>query len=196
MQDNKIDKIMELCEVRKRIMNNNSNYIFSIVIFYENFLLHSIIKPMFFTKNYDNYIKVNEFIKNRMNLMDRYKIILEIAEKRGINKFKKIDKFIEMRNSLAHNDNDIEMFNIESGEVLISFGGKSITWNEYISKINEWAVLSYNMAEFVIEVFKTVNTVDYITMLFDYCKVDENGVLIPCSIILINKKGEYECITN
>lgn len=177
-------------------MNNNSNYIFSIVIFYENFLLHSIIKPMFFTNNYDNYIRINEFIKNRMNLMDRYKIVLKIAEKRGIKKFKKFDKFIEMRNSLAHNDNDVKMFNIESGEVLISFGGKSITWNEYIRKINEWAVLSYDMAEFVIEIFKIINTVDYLTMLFGYCKADENGALIPCSIILVNQNGEYKCITN
>ncbi len=189
--DKEFEEVIRLFERRRKIMIHNNNCILETVIFYENFFLSHIIKPLFFSENYASYEKMNDFIKNRMNFMDRYKVVLEIARKKGINGIKEFDKFIEMRNNLAHNLSNIASYNRITEESEILFGGKQITWDAYLVKINKWANLSYDMAKFTKDVYKSNNKIDNMIMMFNYCTVEGKCILIQRNVILPEPEGEY-----
>lgn len=191
IDNEEIEKITKLFERRDRIIRNNNSCIMEITLFYENFLLSNIIVPFFFNRNYNEYKEFNKYISERMNFMDRFKIVVDIAKSKGINTFKSFNSFIRTRNKIAHNCSCVVMYNRENNENEILFGGQKCNWEEYLMEIKKWADLSYGMAEYTMNVYKAIN---YSTSLvqFPYCKIEGNCVCTKCALLLLNPDGKLK----
>ena len=149
MEEKEIERISRIFERRSKIIRHNNSCIIETISFYENFLLRFIIEPYFFNKSYDEMKELKKFFENRMNIMDIYKIVVEIGRRRGIQNFKKFDNYIKMRNEVAHNLTSITSYDIKSKEGYVIIGGREITWKKYLSEIKEWAEYSYEMARYI-----------------------------------------------
>lgn len=173
MDSEEIAKVSSDFERINQIIRYNNSYIIELISFYENFILEKIIKPFYFNENINNYKKMNDFIRNRMNFMDRFKIVVEIARNKGIKNFKGFDDFVKMRNEAAHNLIAANLYDIPNKEFQIYFEGKIITWERYCKLLEEWAELSLDMATFIRDVFKSIKHYSNHIVFFDYCKVEE-----------------------
>lgn len=122
--------------------------------------------------------------------MDRFKIVCKIAKNYNIVKFKQFDDYIKMRNRIAHNLSSVINMNIKTKESQIFFAGEEITWNKYMEELKQWAKLSHQMAEFILNVFKEINK-DKSNAVFPYCKVEGHCVLVQHNLIYPEVDGEY-----
>jgi len=185
-----MNKIMRLFERRQKIIRHNNSCVIETVAFYENFLLFHIIKPYFFNNNYDNCEKIKKYMRDRMTLMDRFEIIVDIAKSKKIENFKGFDTFIKMRNEVSHNLSTVNEYNIESKENKVFVGGKESTWDNYLDEIKEWSKLSLDMAKFIMNVYKSINDFDN-PMGFHYCKVESKCILVQHNLIFPEPEGDY-----
>lgn len=190
------ENVVKLFERRRKIIEYNNTCILQTTIFYENFFFYEIIKKIFFTEKFNNNKKMNKFIIERMNFSDRYEIIKEYAKEQNIKPVSNSDfeYFIKIRNLIAHNLSSVNSYNIETNETLILFGGKTITWNEYLEKIEKWSEISYKIAEFTKEVFHLINNNRCLIVFFGYCKLIEKCALFKCKIFLKEPEGNSNLI--
>lgn len=196
MEEKEIERISRIFERRSKIIRHNNSCIIETISFYENFLLRFIIEPYFFNKSYDEMKELKKFFENRMNIMDRYKIVVEIGRRRGIQNFKKFDNYIKMRNEVAHNLTSITSYDIKSKEGYVIIGGRKITWKKYLSEIKEWAEYSYEMARYIMNVYKSVFDYSNKLIQFHYCKIMGECILVKNSLILPEPNGEYTCFAD
>lgn len=140
--------IQSIIDRRDKILSYNNSYPLYIVTFYDNFFLNGIIKPALFNEKSDKYEQALEIIFDKLTFMDKYKIIGKIANQYKVNRFKPIDKFVKLRNVIAHNINEISSYSIIDNRMEIVFGKERITWERYLEKVSEWANLSLELAEF------------------------------------------------
>ena len=143
---------------RNKIILHNNYCILETVAFYENILLDDIIKPFFFNDNYNRYPDISELIEERLSFMDRFKIVKKIAKKIGVSDFKKVDAFIKLRNKIAHNLSSVSMLDVNTKENEIILGGETPTWSNYLLELRKWADISYEMANFVKDVFDAIHS--------------------------------------
>lgn len=186
------ENTIKLFERRRKIIEYNNTCILEIAIFYENFFFFEIIKKIFFTENFDNNQKMNKFIIERMSFADRYEIIKELAKEQNIKTVSNSDFefFIKIRNQIAHNLSSVNSYNFETNETFVSFGGKSITWDEYLKKIEKWADISYKIAEFTKKVFQIINNNRNLIIFFRYCKLIGSCALVKCTLLLKEPEGD------
>lgn len=188
------EKTIRLFERRHKIIRHNNCCIIETISFYENVLLNNIIKPYLFTENFDICDGINELISDRLSFMDKYKIVCKIAKKNRINNFKEFDKLIKMRNDVAHNISSIGKLNPKTKENKIYFGGKELTWDEYLKELQKWAKLSENMARFIMNIYSVINSPDN-NFFFIYCKVIGNCVLVQNNLLYPEPDDNYTCFT-
>lgn len=181
---------IKIIEGRNKIILHNNNCIIEIIAFYEQVLLNDIIKPFIFNKNYDTYSEIRDIISDRLTFMDRFKIVCKIAKIYNITKFKQFDEYIKMRNRIAHNLSSVISINLETKDSQIFFAGEEITWKQYMKELEKWSILSEKMADFILNVFKSVNvTKDY--AVFPYCKVEGHCALVQHNLVYPEIAGEY-----
>lgn len=188
-----IENISRLFERRRKIIEFNNNSILEITIFYENFFLFRIIQNVFFNENFEKNHKFKKFIIERMNFIDKYNVIKELAQKNGIEpvSISEFDFFIKTRNNIAHNLSSVDTYNSETTETTLVFGGESTTWEEYLKTIQKWSDITLKLANFTRNVFKaTCNSEDIFTC-FRYCKIMGNCALIQHNLLLEEPDGEY-----
>ncbi|MBQ6149821.1 hypothetical protein IJI86_02495 [Candidatus Saccharibacteria bacterium] len=190
MDLNKINSIVKLFDRRQKILAHNNTCIIEITSFYENVLLNDIIKPFLFNGNYNDHEDIAIYIGNKLNFMDRFKIVSKIAKINNIERFKKFDNFIELRNSVAHNISAMGSFNSLKNEHEISFGGKEILWNEYLEKLEMWSELSHDMAKFIMDTYISLHGAEK-PAIFAYCKLEGGCLLVGHNLILPEPEGEY-----
>lgn len=170
-------KVLRLFARRQNIIQHNNNYILDTMIFYEMFFLRYIIEPYLFNQNYQDNLEIREFFEEKMTFMDSFKIVYKIAKSNGIKKFKKIDKLLKIRNKISHNVSSVGLYNRETKEHEIVIGGLLHTWDTYLELIKEWADLSYELADFTLEVYKVVHKNPEYPKGFNYCSVVGECVL-------------------
>ncbi len=180
---------------RNKIIIHNNNCIIETIAFYEHVLLNDIINPFLFTENYDSNSDIKDIISDRLSFMDRFRIICKIAKIYNINNFKKFDKYIKMRNRVAHNLSSVIDINTLTKESNIYFAGQEMTWKQYMLELSEWATMSKEMAGFVLKVFKNVNKTKEHAF-FPYCKVEGHCALVQHNLIYPEIDGEYTCFFN
>ena len=183
-------KVEKLFKRRNKFIMHNNYCILETVAFYENIFLNDIIKPFIFNNNYDKYIEISSLICDRLNFMDRFKIVKKIGKLYDITDFKNFDKFIEMRNKIAHNLSSVCSLDIENKQTQLIFGGKVITWENYLNLLKEWASLSYKLSRFTREIFSKLNS-SKLFATFVYCKIEENCVLVQHNLIFPKPDNEY-----
>ena len=140
--------VQSITDRRDKILSYNNSYPLYIVTFYDNFFLNGIIKPALFNEESDKYEQALEIIFNKLTFIDKYKIVGNIAKQYDVDKFKPIDKFVKMRNVIAHNINGISSYSIIDNRMEVVFGKERITWERYLEIISEWADLSFELAKF------------------------------------------------
>lgn len=182
--------LLRIFERRNKILIHNNYCVLETIMFYENVFLNNIIRPYLFSENYDKYPEVANLINDRLNFIDRFKIVKKIGKIYNVKDFKKIDRFIEMRNKIAHNLSSIGPLNIESKENIIFLGNEEMTWDEYIIILNEWTKLSYEIATFTKEIFIKVNS-SVKNAIFMYCKTEGECVLVQHNLIIPKPDAEY-----
>ena len=183
-------EVMYMFNRRNKIILHNNYCILETVAFYENILLDDIIKPFFFNDNYNRYPDISELIEERLSFMDRFKIVKKIAKKIGVSDFKKVDAFIKLRNKIAHNLSSVSMLDVNTKENEIILGGETTTWSNYLVELRKWADISYEMANFVKDVFDAIHSRES-SAIFMYCKVEGDCVLIQNNLIYPEPKGKY-----
>ena len=120
--------VQSIIDRRDKILSYNNSYPLYIVTFYDNFFLNGIIKPALFNEENDKYEQALEIIFNKLTSMDKYKIVGKIAKQCNVDKFKPIDKFVKLRNVIAHNINEISSYSIIDNRMEVVFGKERITW--------------------------------------------------------------------
>lgn len=148
--------VYSITDRRSKILSYNNSYPLYIVAFYDNFFLNGIIKPALFNEKSDKYEQALEIIFNKLTFMDKYKIVGKIANQCNVDKFKPIDKFVKLRNVIAHNINEISSYSIIGNRMEVVFGKERITWERYLEKVSEWANLSFELAEFTANLHATI----------------------------------------
>ena len=183
-------KVMKIIEGRNKIILHNNNCIIEIIAFYEQVLLNDIITPFLFNDNYSVYSEIKELVSDRLSFMDRFKIVCKIAKIFNISNFKKFDDYIKMRNKIAHNLSSVININTDTKESQVYFAGEEITWKQYLQELENWSKLSFEMAEFILDVFKNINK-NKENAIFPYCKVEGKCALVQCNLIYPEIEGEY-----
>ena len=183
-------KVSEIMDGRDKIILNNNMCIVETIAFLDNVMLNSIIKTKLFNEDYDNIPGVSDIFVDRLSFMDKFKIICKIADFYKIKRFKKIEAYLKMRNNIAHNLTTLINLNTDTGESEILYANKKIMWTEYKKLLNEWADISLGMAKFILSVFSEINK-ENINMVFPYCKVEGECVLVQHNLIYPEPNGEY-----
>ncbi len=183
---------IKLLEGRNKIIQNNNTCIIETIAFYEYALLDDIIKPYLFNENYDNCPEVDEILSEKLSIMDKYKIVCKIAKKLEIENFKRFDKFIKIRNEIAHNLSSVTNIETQGKESEIRIGKTITSWSEYKKNLKNWAELSKEMAEFILSLFEKINS-DKKNMFFVYCKVEANCILVQHCLLFPRINDDYTC---
>jgi len=100
-----MDDLIRVFQRRGIIIKHNNHAILETIICYEHFLLYQIIVPYYFNNNFEKSEPLKKFVSERMNIMDKYKLVKDIANEYGCTMLsqKKFEKFIQFRNDIAHN---------------------------------------------------------------------------------------------
>lgn len=183
-------KAMKLIEGRNRIIAHNNLCVLETIIFYENTIMYDIIRPFMFNDNYSLFPDISNVINEKLSIMDKYIILCRIAKQYGVKNFKKFDEFIRIRNKIAHSFTAVKNINSITKESDIFFAGVNMTWTEYKKMIKEWTSYSLEMASFVLEVFKKVNTEQQHAS-FMYCKLEGDCIIVQHNLIYPEIEGEY-----
>lgn len=168
--------VQSITDRRNKILSCNNSYPLYIVTFYDNFFLNGIIKPVLFNEKSDKYEQALEIIFDKLTFMDKYKIIGKIANQYKVNKFKPIDKFVKLRNIIAHNINGISSYSIRDNKMEIVFGKERITWERYLEIISEWANLSFELAKFNANLHTAIFG-DESSIFLPYCEMQGGYIL-------------------
>lgn len=194
-KDREIEELLKNSDIiqgRNAFITNNNMCIIETCAFIDNILLNRIIRPMIFNDNYENINGISDIFVDRISFMDKYKIACKIANHFGVERFKKVDDYLKMRNNIAHNLTSVLGLDLVTKESEIQFANQIISWTEYKKKINEWATLSLEMAKFLVELVKKVDNSENFTV-FAYCKVEGDCVLVQHNLIYPEPEGEYTC---
>lgn len=105
------DKDFKIIEGRNKFITYNNMCIIENIYFLDHIFLDVIIKPVLFNSNYETINGIRDIIVDRLSFMDKYKIICKIADFYGVQRFKKIDTFISMRNNISHNITSVNSIN-------------------------------------------------------------------------------------
>ena len=119
-----------------------------------------------------------------MNFMDRYKIVVEIGKRMRIPNFKNFDFYIKMRNEVAHSLTSMISYNLEIKEGYVNIGDRKISWNDYLNEIKKWSESSYDMARYIMNVYKAINDCSDKIVQFHYCEMFGKCILAKKSLIL------------
>lgn len=167
-------------ERRKEILNYNNNCILKTVISYEKFFLDNIIKRIYFNDKSWTSKQLTKFLNDRMNFMDRFKLVKEIGLENDIRSISqsKIEKFIEIRNNIAHNLSYVNGFDTHTNKMDINFAGKYIEWKEYLKEIKEWSNINLEVAEYTKNVFQAINTISKLTVCYMNYNFEKNCILV------------------
>ena len=107
-----------------------------------------------------------------------------------IDKFKKFDDFIKIRNNIAHNLSSILNIDVNTKESEVSIGDKIITWSQYKEQINEWCNLSFELANFILKLYSKLND-GKVHAHFMYCKTEGDCVIVQHNLIYPQIEGDY-----
>lgn len=168
--------VQSLFDRRGKILSYNNSYPLYIVAFYDNFFLNGIIKPVLFNEKSDKYEQALELIFNKLTFMDKYKIVGKIAEQYDVDKFKPIDKFVKLRNVIAHNINRISSYSTSDNRMEVAFGKERITWERYLEIVSEWANLSFELAKFAANLHAAI-FVNKLSIFLPYCEMHGGCIL-------------------
>lgn len=165
---------------REKILQYNNSCILETVISYEKFFLDNIIRRAYFNDDSLKSKQLTKFLNDRMNFMDRFKLIKEIAAENGIKNISqgKIEYFIEKRNKIAHNLSSIYGYHINSDEMDVNFGGEYIEWKNYLEEMEKWAKISLEVAEYTKMVFQSINKISKLTVCYPYCSFEKGCILV------------------
>lgn len=191
-KDINIEKALEITNImdgRNKFILNNNMCIIETISFQDNIMLNNIIRPVIFSNNYDDIPGINAFFIDRLSFMDKFKILCKIADYNGVDRFKKIDKYLKMRNNVAHNLTSLSNFDYVTKENDVIFANQKITWTQYKEKIKEWAELSLEMAKFILNIYSKINNNNAV---FAYCKVEGDCVLVQHNLIYPEPGGDYK----
>lgn len=180
----------KIIEGRNKFITHNNMCIIENISFLDYIFLDVIIKPVLFNSNYETINGIRDIIVDRLSFMDKYKIICKIADFYGIQRFKKIDTFISMRNNISHNITSVNSINAQTKESEILFGNEVISWTEYKSRLNNWCELSYELAVFIEKIISQIHSSD-INCIIMYCKTEGDCVIVQHNIIYPSPDGEY-----
>lgn len=183
-KEDEIEKMCRMFKRRNEIIRHNNSCIIETISFYEGFILELIIEPFFFNKKYYKYKELKKFLKNRMNFMDRYKIVVEIGKRMGIPNFKNFEFYIKMRNEVAHSLTSMISYNLEIKEGYVNIGDRKISWNDYLNEIKKWSEYSYDTARYIMNVYKAFNDCSDKIVQFHYCEMFGKCILAKKSLIL------------
>ena len=160
------------------------------ISFLDSIILNNIIKPVIFNNNYNDIPGISDIFIDRLSFMDKFKIMCKIADYNGVDRFKKIDKYLKMRNNIAHNLTSLISLNNITRESEVLFANQKITWSQYKEELKEWAELSLKMAKFTLNVYCKIND-DNNHAVFVYCKVEGDCVLVQHNLIYPEPEVEY-----
>lgn len=186
----KLFNISKIMEGRNKFILNNNMCIVETTAFLDNTMLNAIIKPTLFKENYNTIPGISDIFIDRLSFMDKYKIVCKIADFYNIERFKKIDPYLKMRNNIAHNLTTLISLNEDTGESEVMYANQKITWSEYKKMLKEWSDLSFKMAKFIMNVFAKIND-ERNNAVFPYCKVEGECVLVQNNLIYPEPNGEY-----
>ena len=178
---NKNKNAFILFKRREEILQYNNSCLLNAVINYEKFFLDNIIRRTYFNDDSWNSTQLTKFLNDRMNFMDRFKLVREIANNNNIKNISqnKIEIFIDKRNKIAHNLSSITGYHTYSDEMDVDFGGESIEWKKYLSEIEKWATISLELAEFTKKVFQSINKISKLTVRYPYYNFEKKCILVP-----------------
>lgn len=168
--------VQSIIDRRDKILSYNNSYPLYIVTFYDNFFLNGIIKPALFNEKSDKYEQALEIIFDKLTFMDKYKIVGKIAKQCNVDKFKPIDKFVKLRNIIAHNINGVSSYSIRDNKMEVVFGKERITWERYLEKVSEWANLSLELAEFAANLHAAIFG-NRSSIFLPYCEMQSGYIL-------------------
>lgn len=191
-----MDDVGRMFQRRGKIIRHNNYAILETLIFYENFLLYQIITPYFFNNNFKKSKQFEKFILDRMNIMDKYKLVKEIANEYKIDitlSQKKFEKFIQFRNDIAHNHSNVGLYNVNTKENLVYIGGKEITWERYLVDLKEWSDISLEMANLILEIYDKVDITNKLGLVgIIYCEIFGNCALMPHNRLFPSPEEDYK----
>ena len=182
--------IADIIEGRNKFIINNNMCIIETISFQDNVILNDIIKPVIFSDNYNLIPGISNIFIDRLSFMDKYKIMCKIADYHKVKKFKKIDKYLKMRNNIAHNLTLLATLNHITKESEVLFANQKITWTKYKEELKEWADLSLEMANFILNVYSKINDNNKYAV-FAYCKIEGDCVLVQHNLIYPKPAGNY-----
>lgn len=185
-------KILGVLKSREKFIKHNNYCILEVVAFYDNFFLDRIIKKYLLTDNCNKNPKIEKIMVEKLNFMDKYKIVKEIAKEHNIDPIsqKQFEDFICMRNDIAHNLSFVGEFNYITKQNKIIFGGKEISWTDYLKKLENWVSCSFKMAAFTRNVFSKIDTENNFVG-FVYCKTEGKCILVEHTLLFPEPDGDY-----
>ncbi len=192
MEGTDYDEMLKLFIGRNKLIQHNNYCIIEIIAFYDHVFFDKIIKTYLFNENIDINDDIKDDIKDSMSFNTKYKIVKKISKKLKIEPIsqKKMEKFEDMRNNVSHNLCSINNYNIENDEMIIIFGNKTITWDEYKKELKEWVDICYEIAKWTKKIYEKIE-IKFPYMHFVYCKLEGECMIVQHQLLVPEPEGDY-----